>query len=324
LDSVQDLIKIARYVGLVAIDVGARGGPKHDLDAIAPAVDFYCFEPDEEECTRLNQQGRRGPWKSVTYLPTALAAEQRQFELNLYRKRGCSSGLRARQEVGEIFCRGDYYIHDGVVSMEARRFDDVAAEFLIEKPAFMKIDVQGMEVEVFRGAAEALKNDLVGIRTEVSFFPLYDEQPLFADVDQCLRSFDFYPMRWIETHEWRRLTRTKYPGLSEQVLPASRGQLMHADVLYLAHPEALPHQSEEHLRRLIRLGLVAICYGHIDHADAAFRRPGVSDYIQEKVGVNCLSVLQDASNALARSARLQERVRKLGRFMARLSGMSID
>jgi hypothetical protein len=54
----------------------------------------------------------------------------------------------------------------------------------------LKIDVQGAEILVLRGAVQRLKSALV-VHTEVEFVPLYKDQPLFADVDAHLRSQGF-------------------------------------------------------------------------------------------------------------------------------------
>lgn len=289
------LLKLATKIGLTALDIGARGGVNTDLGELAGAMDYVGFEPDADECERLNRQGGRGGWKSVRYVPVALAERTGEFDLNLYSKRGCSSKYTARQDLGQLFARGDFYHLDRVVKVPCQRLDDVLEQQGITEPAFMKIDVQSMEVEVFNGAASTLKNDLVGIRTEVSFFPMYEGQPLFAEVDQRLRQDGFVPMRWLESHEWRRVTKKKPFSMAEGALPFSRGQLMHADVLYLQHPEQLGTHTPHELRRLARLGIVAACYQHYDHALAAFSIPAVRAYCEQSAGIDAEKAVQQMS-----------------------------
>ena len=55
---------------------------------------------------------------------------------------------------------------------------------------FFKIDVQGAELAVFQGGERVLRNALLA-QTEVEFVELYENQPLFADVDILLRSYGF-------------------------------------------------------------------------------------------------------------------------------------
>ena len=297
------LLRLATTVKLTALDIGARGGVNKDLLPLAAGVDFYGFEPDPDECLLLNASPDKTPWRSLRYIPTALAESDRSIRLNLYRQRGCSSALRARQDVGELFSRGDYYIHDGAVELSAKTLDSIVAEYPIESPSFMKIDVQGMEVEVLQGARRTLSECLVGIRTEVSFFPIYDGQPLFAEVDQALRPFGFVPMRWLELHEWRRQTRVKYPAASRVGMPYSRGQMMHGDVLYLLHPEGLPEDTDADIRRLVCLALVAVCYGQLDHAYSVFSRPRVLAYVRDRIDGDPLSLLTQLSKRLTKATR---------------------
>ena len=301
--TVAQLARLAESVGLVALDVGARGGISKDLLLLSSAIDFYGFEPDPEECDRLNGLPAAGPWKSTTFLPTALAESDGTIELNLYGRRGCSSKLKAIEKSGAIFSRGDYYIHEGTVTVPAQSLDSMVAERRVCSPAFMKIDVQGMEVECFSGAATTLSNHLVGIRCEVSFFQLYENQPLFAEVDQALRAYDFVPMTWLEFHEWRRRTRTKYPRLDGGVLPYSRGQMMHGDVLYLLHPESLSDDTDAEVRRLVRLALIAICYEQFDHAWVVITRPRVLEFCQTVANVDPMAAVKNLSRIRARKWR---------------------
>ena len=297
-----DFKSLAKQVGLAALDVGARGGVSRDLLPLADCVDMYGFEPDSEECDRLNKQ-KQSLWKSVKYMPMALGEREETIDINLYRRRGCSSRLSARQNTGELYSRGDYYIHDDTIKVEARRLDDLVAEHRIESPAFMKIDVQGMEVEVFRGAVQALAGSMVGIRSEVGFYPLYEGQPLFAEIDQFLRPFGFAPMRWLELHEWRRTTKSKLPVLGPKPMPYSRGQLMHGDILYLLQPEGLPGDTDSQLRRLVCLALVAVCYDLLDHALAVFQRTDVRDYCYGLIKEDPAILVHQISEARSRRYR---------------------
>ena len=313
----EKFISLSGRVGLVALDVGARGGVSQDLAPIARTVDFFGFEPDPDECSALNASPDNGPWKSLKFIPIALAQRERNIRLNLYRQRGCSSVLLARQDIGDLYSRGDYYVHEGAIEVQAKTLDEIVTEYSIESPSFMKIDVQGMEVDVFQGATKTLSECLVGIRAEVSLFPLYEGQPLFAEVDQELRPYGFVPMRWLELHEWRRLTRVKYPKVSRKKMPYSRGQMMHGDVLYLLHPETLPEETDADIRRLIRLALVAICYGQLDHAHAVCSRTRVRSFARDCTGSDPIDVIEQLSMSMARSTRWR---RILARLALRFQG----
>ena len=71
--------------------------------------------------------------------------------------------------------------------VETRRLDDIEGIGDID---YIKIDVQGAEVDVFRGAPKTLAKATL-IQTEVEFIELYEGQPLFTDVDRILRAAGF-------------------------------------------------------------------------------------------------------------------------------------
>ena len=67
---------------------------------------------------------------------------------------------------------------------------------LPQAPAWLKLDVQGYELHVLRGASATL-TDVVGIDCEVSLVPLYRNQPLIEDIFLWLRSRGYTPS-WVE------------------------------------------------------------------------------------------------------------------------------
>lgn len=57
----------------------------------------------------------------------------------------------------------------------------------------MKIDAQGADLFVLKGATESLKNKLIDlIFVQVDFLQLYENQPLFQDLSAFLNSYDYY------------------------------------------------------------------------------------------------------------------------------------
>lgn len=293
------LTALADNVGIIAIDVGARGEVKDDLVPLGKGLEWFCLEPDTSAPTDTAQD----LWKAVHYLPFAAGADEQPISINLYSQRGCSSKLPANRELAGRFSRAHYYDLEDTISLKTRPLDDILAEHTDAPSSYLKIDVQGMEVECFEGAKRLLGDELLAVRTEVSFLPIYQNQPLFAEVDQALRLFGFQPMRWLESHEWRRTTLAKLPKLAQGPLPYSRGQLVHADVLYMRAPDDMPDNTEEAIKQLVRLGLIALCYDLIDHAAAAFERPAVKSFCMSEIGHDPVAILGALSTLRARQYR---------------------
>ena len=76
--------------------------------------------------------------------------------------------------------------------MEIMKLDDL--DFKFHNQSVLKIDVQGFELEVLKGALNSLKIfDLIII--ECSFVKEYiDSEPTFSDIVVLLKKINFYPI----------------------------------------------------------------------------------------------------------------------------------
>ncbi|MFH0969692.1 MAG: FkbM family methyltransferase [Patescibacteria group bacterium] len=288
---------------LTGLDIGARRGFITDLLPISTVVDAIGFEPDKKECNILNKKTNSHPWKNLKYLPIALGSGEKA-ELNLYRQRGCSSLLEADIELAKIFSRDDYFIYDGQVSVPVMSLDEAAKNYGFEEAAYMKIDIQGAEMDVFLSGKKLLSESLMGIRIETSFVHLYKEQPLFSDIDIFLRGLGFSLMRFMDQYHWRRTTRFKYPMRSKGRYPFSRGQLIHGDALYLRIPENMPKQTNEDKKKLLELALISMAYGFIDHAEAALNQDGVAEYVRKNYNIDTNQLLLEFSKKFRKKTRI--------------------
>jgi FkbM family methyltransferase len=300
------------------IDVGARRGIIEDLLPLAFALDAWGVEPDPAECARLNRLAVAGghPWRSLQYVPIALGRAGRR-PLRLYRNRECSSLLEADVPRARTFGRDGYFELDGLTEVETVPLDVAAREYGFADAVFMKLDVQGAELEILESGPDLVGRRLLGIRTEVEFVPIYLHQPLWADVDGHLRRAGFVPMAFLETRRWRRACAADRNGSEQLHAP---GQLVHTDLLYLREPEALDGGTDAGAQALAALGLLALTYGHADLAAAAFARPGVAAWARAGHGVDLARGLDTAWRTLDRRYRKGERRRVLGEVKGLLRG----
>lgn len=75
-------------------------------------------------------------------------------------------------------------------NIEVVRLDSILNRSEIERPALLKIDTQGYELEVILGCGDMLSS-FDYIYVELSFVELYKGQPLFDDVESILLSRGF-------------------------------------------------------------------------------------------------------------------------------------
>ncbi len=161
-----------------AIDVGASDGAyAKELRAHGFAGRIVSFEPLPESYALLQANAAADPrWRAV---PVALGAAESTGTLHISGRSTSSSllemnplHLQVAPESGTV----------GEATVQIARLDDLYAELdLIGEALLLKLDVQGYEAEVLDGARETLSH--VGVlEVELSFAPLYEGQPLFAEL----------------------------------------------------------------------------------------------------------------------------------------------
>jgi FkbM family methyltransferase len=169
-------------------DVGARWGVSDMWEPFGDRVTVWAFEPDADECRRL--QALVPPGLDRRYVALALGAADREATLHLTEDPGGASlfppsaaaiarhpaltGMRERERA----------------TIALRRLDGWAAETGVSAIDAMKLDVQGAEVAVLEGAGDVL-GSVRALEVEVEFNALYEGQPLFGDVDRLVRERGF-------------------------------------------------------------------------------------------------------------------------------------
>ena len=137
------------------------------------------FDLNLDAISELNL--RKG--KNETYLPYAVYDGKEQ-ELKICMIPGMSSLLEPNLELLNYF---HGFPEWGKVQerlpIQTVRLDDISE---IKEIDYLKIDIQGGELEVFRNGINRLHDCLV-IHTEVEFLPMYQGQPLFSEVELFLR-----------------------------------------------------------------------------------------------------------------------------------------
>lgn len=136
----------------------------------------------------------------------------------------------------------------------------------------MKIDVQGAEKMVFENGIELLR-DIMVIDTEVEFVPLYQNQPLFGDVDACLREngFLFHKFNGLAGRCFKPLLVNNNPNV-----PLS--QLLWSDVVYVKNFLQLSHPPQKLLKCAAVLHEVYQSFDFSHYILAAYDKATGSNY----------------------------------------------
>lgn len=193
---------------MVIIDVGCRVGLPEGWDSIG--ADVIGFDPDPDECARLSSI-----YPHYSFYPVALDSEPSERKFWLTENPQCSSLYKPDQQFLDKGFAGHRIIGEKTVStVDLDGWMDTNRPGL--KVDVLKLDTQGSELDILKGATQTLEG-FSWVVTEVEFVPLYESQPLFADVDTFLRSKGF---------EFWNLMDVNYRG----------GQMIWADAYYLKPP----------------------------------------------------------------------------------------
>lgn len=165
----------------IVIDVGANKGQYHDF--LRQDVGFkgriISFEPVREYAALLRSRLSEDPqW---TVYDFALGSEPGESEINVTKSPGLNSFLPVRTDIVEGYWNEDSII--GVEKVEIRALDDVLSEAGIDcvtSGVYLKLDTQGYDLEVIKGAQCSLKN-IRALQTEASIRPIYQGMPSYTE-----------------------------------------------------------------------------------------------------------------------------------------------
>lgn len=233
---------------IVLMDVGARGAAPPELESLRGYLHRIGFEPDPGECARLNRSDEG------IFFPNLVAASTGRETLNLYERPGYSSVLGLSERY-QRFWTGQIRI-DRAIECQAVRIDEILDERPDLSPDILKVDTQGAELAVLKGAEKSIDN--IGlVELEVEFMRIYEQQPLFGDIAQMLDGAGFELLYLNRVFASRR---NIYSG-------PSRGQVIYGDALFGKREDNLGTFNVVQRAKYV----ILLCqYGHMDLAWQVF------------------------------------------------------
>jgi FkbM family methyltransferase len=172
---------------LVYIDVGARDGLAGAWDALARAglVQAYGFDPAAEHVAGLARRDAH-----VEYLPVAVGEHSGRARLVHTLMPGCSSFLEPNFDLLRDYPACRIFEVVGESEVEVRTLDELVGSGAVPAPRLLKLDTQGSELPILRGARRVLPH-VVCIELETQFKPMYRGQALFPEVKAFLEEHGF-------------------------------------------------------------------------------------------------------------------------------------
>ena len=214
-----------------------------------PSSNIIGFELDKEVCSKMNASAKKG----VKYYPFALGKANEKRKLYITQHPMCSSLYKPNEDLLRLYNRLDVAYLKEETEIDTITLDDFVDQNKIGGIDFIKIDVQGAELDVFQGGKNTL-NNVLKIVTEVEFVPHYINQPLFGDVCKFLEKYN--------------LMFNKFLGLAGRALkpmilktPQTPSQHIWTDAVFIYHVQKIKKLSDE---KILKLSLLSLVYGSVD------------------------------------------------------------
>jgi len=232
------------------VPLGGEAEPFHDLLEIFPGSRVIAFELDRELCERLNAEARPG----LEFFPVALGRTEETRTLYETVAPMCYSLYEPNERLIRLYQNFEVAYLKGTSEVQTVSLDTFTAQHGIASVDFVKIDIQGAELDVFQGGQNTLK-DIALMVCEVEFVEHYVGQPLFGDVCAFLKQQDIM---------YHKLLGAAGRALRPIVINSnlnSASQHFWSDAVFIRDVLTL---AELEPQKLLKIGVLAYLYGSPD------------------------------------------------------------
>ncbi len=170
---------------LTVVDIGANRGQFALAVRNITRANIISFEPLPEVAAIFKKIFSGDPTVRLHIAAIGEKFEKRLIHLSA---RDDSSSLLEIGESQSILFPGTHKV--GALEIEVRTLDFFLTQYEIVRPALLKLDVQGFELQALAGCKKLI-NNFDFVYCECSFVELYKNQKLADEVIEYLRSLNF-------------------------------------------------------------------------------------------------------------------------------------
>jgi FkbM family methyltransferase len=274
---------------IVVLDVGARGRSlAKEWRGLANKVEFFGFDLSKDDCQKMQEEDKAIGLKS-TYLPFALSdkMETRAFYVkkvptgSSFYNNDLASHIFSHWRTlrgGEIADPADRNAIVDTIAVDTIPLDELQRRECFHTIDFVKIDAEGAELEIVRGALNVLK-DALAVQLEVDFIERYNPDNLFLHIDAILNELNF---SFFDLPRFLKTGRRESPVIFKEYhnfAGRMAGQVLGGDVVYLRDPFGPKPIDVDSFSReqLIKLSVIAFILGQFEYAFSIAEHLGKTD-----------------------------------------------
>ncbi len=255
-------------------DVGAKDGVYPKWLNKTKNFKSILFEPNTNSYKLLLKNKKN----NEIIINSALSDKKERLTLNICKSEGSSSIFKPNYKFLNLFYNASRFNIKSTEVINANTLDNLLKINKIDGIDFLKIDVQGFELNVLKGSLNSLKS-IVGIEVECEISQMYLGQPLFDKILNFLHNYNFHLFD-IKRYYWKRKDSNNKNN--------NKGQLIFVDTLFLKQPESLINDHKDNSSKLLRIFYIYLYYGYTDLANIILK------YMKHRnlIDIDCIDILQ--------------------------------
>lgn len=248
----KNIVRLLHEEKLVIADIGSTGGLDGRWFYLDGFIKKYSFDPD------LRAENKNDEFEKVFNI--GLWSSEANKEIFLTKFPSASSVFRPNMGILNRFLNHDCHEVVGRVEIKLASLDSIMGHE--DNIDFIKVDTEGADLEIIRGASKTIKSTVIGIQAEAQFLERNQGSPMFSDLDPVIRSSGYWLME-LKRQSWIRKNNIN----NIDAVP----QLIWADAVYMiteneAIKRALHMEPSRRLGFLSKIILISIAYGYFDYA----------------------------------------------------------
>lgn len=261
------------------IDIGASGGILSNFNVFRPKLQALGIDIMKSECIRLNNNEQN---KKIKYVQAKVGLKEdhkfviekiKNGGINLHNSYFPRTSAAQYTQLNANKCMGEYkkdlnnWNQQSIMVQEIKTVDDIVKEEKWNNTDFIKVDIDGNDVEAILSCEEILKaHTVLGFMLEVNFQgTTCSTDHTFANTDTIMRKkgFDIFDL------SVRRYSSSKLPApWAVSGCQTASGRIVQGDALYLLDPCCIDNKSKPSLSidKILKLACLYEIFGKPDHS----------------------------------------------------------